>query len=231
MVARGMLLRKHHRYPMIPETASMYVEALMVNELMKTHLKAQITDERETIAALFCSTEMIETLHNFDTICYDGTFFIVPKIFTQLFIISVRIGPRMLPTFFVLMKTRQYHHYKLVMAKIKELVPQFNPIMAIGDFEKAPIRALREEFNEINCQGCYFHFKQAVVRKLGELGLKNFYTKNNQFNKLMNLVMTLGFLPNDKIMIVFNELKDFHIGSSDQQNKIEVFFDNFNVYG
>ena len=32
MVARGMLLRKHHRYPMIPETASMFVEALMENE-------------------------------------------------------------------------------------------------------------------------------------------------------------------------------------------------------
>ena len=199
MVVRGMTKRKHLVFPKIPEDVSGYVKSITENTILNQHYKGPIFDGDEVIGILFFSTEMVDNLPNFDSICYDGTFFIVPKIFSQLFIISVRHGQRMLPTFFVLMKSRQYQHYKLVIQKIKDVVPQFLPSLAIGDFEKAPIRAFREIFSQITCQGCYFHFKQAIVRKLGELGLKYFFIRNKEFNQLINLIMALGFLPSYKI--------------------------------
>ncbi|KRX82926.1 hypothetical protein T06_6259 [Trichinella sp. T6] len=51
-----------------------------------------------------------------------------------------------------------------------ELVLQ--PQTVICDFETALIPALQGTFPGVNIQGCYFHFCQAVLRKVTNLGMR-----------------------------------------------------------
>ena len=95
----------------------------------------------------------------------------------------MEIGPGFIPVFFILMSSRASIHYEMVFDKIRDMVPSFQPIYAIGDFEKASLKAFRRIFPQIMMQGCYFHFKQANIRKLGELGLKSFYMNSSVVNQ------------------------------------------------
>ena len=179
------------------------------------------------IAAIFFSENLISTFRNFDSICYDGTFYIVPKQFNQLFIVSVKKGDRYLPTFFILMKNRLSSHYQVVFEKISILVPTFHPNHAIGDFEAASIKALRQQFPEIVNQGCFFHFKQANLRKIGELGLKSYYLKNKVANQWFNVIFAIGFLPNYRIHNFYDTLAHFTHTSKSHQLKSEQYLAYF----
>ncbi|KRX85727.1 hypothetical protein T06_2439 [Trichinella sp. T6] len=50
------------------------------------------------------------------------------------------------------------------------LVVNLNPQTIICDFETALIPAIQGYFLNTRVQGCYFHFCQAVHRKVGEWG-------------------------------------------------------------
>ena len=60
--------------------------------------------------------------------------------------------------------------YKAVLQKIKELVPEFNPVMIMADFEASLRDALKDTFPQCVIKGCWFHYTQAVNRKAKKLG-------------------------------------------------------------
>ena len=126
------------------------------NSNLRINFQSHILEDNEVVSTLFFSTRAMQNIANFDNVCYDGTFFIVPKIFTQLFVISMRIEKRFITVFFILMTTKLYHHYLLVLDKIKSLVPGFLPKLAIGDFEKASMGAWRDSFPDIKSVTVYF---------------------------------------------------------------------------
>lgn len=49
--------------------------------------------------------------------------------------------------------------------------------LAITDFGKAPMNALKTIFPEIEINGCYFHLKQCLMRRLTNAGFKTRYCK------------------------------------------------------
>ena len=52
----------------------------------------------------------------------------------------------------------------------------------ILDFELAIQQALRQEFHgACTIKGCWFHFCQALLRQIGEIGLRNNYNQSFQF--------------------------------------------------
>jgi hypothetical protein len=55
-----------------------------------------------------------------------------------------------------------------------------NPRLAILDFERATMNALRHEFTNIILKGCWFHFKQAIFKKICNLGLRGLYNSPDQ---------------------------------------------------
>lgn len=227
MVSRGMLARKSERYPNLPHNIGDFICDLAQSESFNKHFKSAIEYQSEEVGALFFSDELIESLPLLTTICMDGTFYIVPSIFNQLFVISVKKGSRYLPTFFCLMKTRLTAHYTALFTKIKELVPCFEPTLVISDFERAPINSLHHIFVEVSTQGCIFHFKQANLRKIGQLHLRNFYLKNRTANQWFNLVFGIGFLPLDRIPGFFEKLCTVEFGNTSQRQKIGQFIAYF----
>ena len=51
--------------------------------------------------------------------------------------------------------------------------------MVVTDFEKGLMNAVESELNDVTVAGCFFHWKQALQRKIGELGLASRYGKSN----------------------------------------------------
>ena len=125
------------------------------------------------------------------------------------------------------MTTKLYHHYLLVLNKIKILVPGFLPKLAIGDFEKASMGAWRDSFPDIKIRGCLFHYKQAIVKKLASLNLKSFFCKNPSANCFFNLFMGLGFLPQNKMIETFQLLSSAQFGNDIQMSNIRKFLRYF----
>jgi len=42
----------------------------------------------------------------------------------------------------------------------------------MADYEDASVAALREVFGEVNVSGCWFHFGQAIIKRVNKIGLK-----------------------------------------------------------
>ena len=227
-VVRGMSKRKISNFPVIPTSIIQFAESISnaAPDLNK-FFKSTILVDNTVIGCLFYSESLAQKLGDITSICYDGTFFIVPKLFGQLFIISCKKSSRYLPVFFVLMKDRKNESYIASILKIRELVPNFQPLHAISDFERASMNAMKAVFPQIIITGCLFHYKQAIFRKLGNLHLSNYFLKNRIANSYFKLFMGIGFLPQENIINAFNYLKLVRIGNTAHQENINKFIDYF----
>ena len=88
------------------------------------------------------------------------------------------------------------------------MVPTANPLKVLTDFELAAINAFREEFPEAELSGCYFHLSQSIVRKVGELGLKNQFENDQNLNVLVKSLAALSFVPIEDVNEVFARLAE-----------------------
>jgi hypothetical protein len=71
-------------------------------------------------------------------------------------------------------KTEETYHrmWECIMKKVdKDGMEQHQPIHFSVDFEAAMIKVLRNQFCGVQIVGCLFHFRQAIWRKLQEIGL------------------------------------------------------------
>ncbi|KRX68178.1 PiggyBac transposable element-derived protein 3, partial [Trichinella sp. T9] len=106
------------------------------------------------------------------------------------------------------MEIKKYLHLadnqKLVkgdkMSKVTPLYKLLNSSLVkhdtiICDFETALIPAIRGYFPNTRVQGCYFHFCQAVHRKVGELGLKTRYRTEEPTKRKIRMLLATAFLP------------------------------------
>jgi len=63
--------------------------------------------------------------------------------------------------------------YDAALRKVQELQPPFQPTQVIADFEEAPAAAIRNVFgSHVAVSGCWFHYAQALIKRLRKLGLK-----------------------------------------------------------
>ena len=102
----------------------------------------------------------------------DGTFSIVPKHFYQCLIIMVfgKQTDSFVPVFYVLLtaKTQQMYQHALYWVNITAN-NKMRPMTVTCDFEKALHNAIQLEFPTAIVNGCLFHWKQAIGRKICDL--------------------------------------------------------------
>ena len=77
----------------------------------------------------------------------------------------------------------------------------------VMDFERAAWRAADRVMPDIRCQGCAFHWGQAVWRKAQELGLRRAYLEDNATFMYVRKLMALPLLPAEHISPVFAVLE------------------------
>ena len=68
-------------------------------------------------------------------------------------------------------------------------------------------KAARRVFADVTMQGCNFHWKQAIFRKVTDLGLKTAYSLQGRVNEYITRLMALRFIPTEHVMPAFDRLK------------------------
>ena len=140
----------------------------------------------------------------------DGTFDTAPLFFVQIFTIHVFVGEKLIPLIYCLMARKSREAYKKLFRVLKDkaienqvhLEPQFITI----DFESGLIPAINSEFPSVEIHGCYFHFCQAIHRKIRHVGLALSYQENPQIRLTTRMLMALAFLPSNMIHLGFTEI-------------------------
>ena len=109
---------------------------------------------------------MNEVLIGVEEIQFDCTFYTVPIQFYQLWTVFASIGGHVIPCIHCLLAGKQETLYTEVLRKIRELVPQLQPIRGMSDWEKAPRNSLKIVFEGIHLQGCLFQVCAKYLEKV-----------------------------------------------------------------
>jgi len=105
------------------------------------------------------------------------------------------------PVFYALMTRKSQDAYRAVFNKVHNLVPDFKPVSAMADYEDTSVAALREVFGEVNVSGCWFHFGQAIIKRVNKIGLKDAYTNEPDVKKVVQSLLGLPLLPALEIVL------------------------------
>jgi MULE transposase domain len=93
--------------------------------------------------------------------------------FYQLFTIFVSYEDATFPVFYALMSRKTRDLYNAILMKIRSLLPDFKPVCVMADFEEASAAAFIDVFGKnITISGCWFHYAQAVSKRVQKIGLK-----------------------------------------------------------
>ena len=158
---------------------------------------------------------------------FDGTFWIVPSLFYQLFTIFIMNGRHFSPAIFFLMTGKSQSLYQACFLKISELIPEFSPNFAISDFETASRSAFRNVWATAHISGCFFHFANAVFRHLKNNGLGNMFKNNQQFHKWAKALMAVPLLREEDIRPTVELLLNQGFEVSPEENSL---IQRFRVY-
>ena len=108
---------------------------------------------------------------------------------------------------FVVMSGKCKKDYKKVFKAVKSLLLAFVVSTITIDFEAAMRCAIPLVFPGVTILGCYFHWAQAVWRKVQELGLQVAYNNDNNTHKYIQKLLSLPYLPTEHINRVFRALQ------------------------
>ena len=166
---------------------------------------------------IFATYQQLVILRDNTSWFVDATFRIVKLPFMQLLTVHVAIVSPVnvifVPVLFVLMSRRRAIDYKAIFTyAINYIHNNLGGNVLISsvklDFEIAMwqgFRALSLVANvpPFTIKGCYFHFCQALFRKLVNVGLKGQYLKDSGTKTICRMLMFLCFLPTSDIPKTF----------------------------
>ena len=176
---------------------------------------------------IFTCRSNLQTLCESDVILGDGTFFVVPKLFYQLYTLHVYNDGQYLPVLFALLPDKSAETYYLLIHKVYEQCAlyslSFLPKVILLDFEMAAISAFQSFFDDIDVQLCHFHWAQSVFRQITNHALKPAYTGDDtDVSNWLKMFFGLPLLPPDEVEDAFAE--DI-MANAPQDANVEQFCD------
>jgi hypothetical protein len=96
------------------------------------------------------------------------------------------------------MSDKSENSYDRVFKKVAELT-KITPEFIMIDFEIAFKKTSTKKNFNTKIHGCKFHFGQSIGRKIQDLGLATFYSKNIEFRKTIHDLLNLVFTPHNFI--------------------------------
>lgn len=172
----------------------------------------QITDRYEN--CIFSSPFALELIkENISNVkdrffVMDATFRVTPQgNFQQLLIIHAFIGKKSFPIVYALMSRKTKEAYFNLLKYVHEELIELNESGIIIDFEKAERGAISELQMGIRIFGCWFHFCQALRRKIASMQeLFQLVRTDGMAKHLFLKFQCLALLPSDMIEDAFKEL-------------------------
>lgn len=156
----------------------------------------------------------------------DGTFKYAPPGFLQLYTFMIYLKGSYIPLIFVLMKRKNMESYRILCEFLVTKMPTFNPSHFILDFEYTARIVFSHYFKQTTFSGCLFHFSQIIWRKLQKEGMAKAYRTNAKNNLNVRLLLSLAFVPCDKVNGYYDELiKVLKIDKDFDYSNILTFFE------
>lgn len=206
---RSALARKKKKYyPSIPKRIQ---DVIVRGPWRKTWNGKEFLLHQDTQWGLliFMSPTSAVKLQQCSDVYVDGTFKTCPRPFKQLVTVHGKYGDRIIPFAFCMLRSKETGLYREMLQQIKRHVSRisghvFNPVRILSDFEISLISALQAEFPHTELHGCYFHFCQALWRKVQDLGLTTAYRRHKSVKNIVRKIMSLGYLPAAVVRMTFN---------------------------
>jgi len=121
---------------------------------------------------IWASQESLSILRQNHMVLIDGTFRAVPRPYVQclMFMAFDVTTDVYVPCVWILMTARTERLYRHVFQDIQSLLDwRWLPNLAVADFEYPLLVAIQTLLRTTRIIGCFFHFKQSLVRKLVKL--------------------------------------------------------------
>ena len=191
-------------------------EPNMANVYAKDFVKASATTinknkkgGEETHRSFFCCTNrQLVLLRKVNRIRIDGTFKIIRSPFYQMVSIHayIRHGHRRksMPLGYILMSGKTQSDYIDIFRKIKSKVEEdgtvWNLQAAMLDYELGLRNSLKKVWPNIRLTGCWFHYTQAIWRKVQKLGLEKVYHQRFGAKFIKRIMVLPLFHANDSMI-------------------------------
>lgn len=169
-----------------------------------------------------------ESLKLHENVFMDGTFKSASKQFSQIYTIHADYGSskeetNIHPVLFALLPDKKKDTYVRLFREILKAVPEWTPRKVTVDFEGAAVSALKEVFPSTEINGCFFHMKKCIWRKVQELGLARAYRENEELRLHIRMCTALAFLRPEDVpdgwLVIQSQAPD--------NSKLVEFFDYF----
>lgn len=208
----SMYKRRRRALPTLPNDPEQSDKAIAESRFASleesSFYRGQVTAAGNSSAVIFASDQQLALLRSSTVIHIDSTFRVVPKLYYQLFSIFVPHAGYLFPVLFSLMTRKTTELYETVLRKLRDLIPDFQPEQVIADFEDAPIAAIHTIFgNDVVVSGCWFHYAQALVKKVRKIGLSDAYNTDVATKQVIRCLMSLPLLRPIDITSGFEDIK------------------------
>ena len=116
-----------------------------------------------------------------------------------------------LPCCWCLLPNKKVNTYDQMWTCIMEKInmngtEDFKPATISVDFEAASIKVVRSKFPGVKMSGCVFHQRQAIMRKIKDLGLAAFYYHVADLQELIHMIYALAYVPLEKVVSYYEEV-------------------------
>ena len=105
-----------------------------------------------------------------DRMYVDGTFQTCPRLFYQIFSCHIFKHGKQFPVVYAFLPAKSRATYErmftLIQDKADSMQLNFSPETMVADFELAIKQAIQLTFPTASFKGCYYHFCQALMRKI-----------------------------------------------------------------
>lgn len=158
------------------------------------HLQYQDNSNTKNVLLIYNHWQLEMSTKSTFFLC-DSTFKNVPRIFSQLLVVHIVIGPQSFPLFFALCQSKSEEMYTTVFRRIKELGVEIKTCML--DYEVSQRNSIRNVFGEggVYIRHCIFHWYQSIIKHVKKESLGSLYSNDKEINSLIHLYFALPFVP------------------------------------
>ena len=197
-IESGMRKRRNQVYPRNPKSLE-EIDILMKDAplgLSSSYQGIVELPNGEATAIVLGHQKLMELMVEIKTLGYDGTFYVVPKPFYQLWTIHMIVEGHCFPGLSFLFMGKDTEQYKAAWRFAQDILGEdFRPEHCTNDFEGAAIEAAKCEQPQMQCNGCLFHSCNCKFKNMRRFGLYNAWKEQDEFRIWLKRCMAVPMLP------------------------------------